>query len=307
MDRLLLMRSLVAVEETGSFAAAAEQMRTSASSVSRHVAGLEKHLGARLVNRTARSVTLTEYGDRYSAFARRILEEIEEEDRNLTGLNRAVAGPLSVICPKWLGALDLGDAIAAFSVRYPEVELRLELGGIQERSYAFLDSGFDVSFHTRPLRDSQMRLRRISTLPFVLCAAPAYLDERGRPQDVAALAEHDCLTHEHESSWRLDVGGRQHVHKIARSSFTTNSYLALQKAAVHGRGVAVLPLRSTYADIVTGALEVLFSGAYVQRRSLCAVHAPGAKAPRKVSALLDFVTKWFDEHPMPSLEQVSLG
>lgn len=170
MDRLLVMRSLVAVADTESFAEAAELMMTSASSVSRHVASLEKHLGARLVNRTARSVTLTEYGVRYSAFARRIIDEIEEEDRSLSGMSESISGSLSVICPKWLGSLDLGDAIAAFSVRYPDIEVRLELGGVQDRAYAFLDSGFDVSFHSRPLRDSRMRLRRITSLPS--CSAP---------------------------------------------------------------------------------------------------------------------------------------
>ena len=299
------MQSLVAVADTESFADAAELMRASASSVSRHVASLEKHLGARLVNRTARSVTLTEYGVRYSAFARRILDEIEEEDRSLSGLNASLTGSLSVICPKWLGSLDLGEAIAAFSVRYPDIEVFLELGGVQERAYAFLESGFDVSFHTRPLRDSRMRLRRITTLPFVLCASPAYLDERGRPEGVEELAHQDCLIHDRESSWRLDVGDQQHVHKISRSPFSTNSYLALQKAAVHGRGVALLPLRSAHAAIVAGELEVLFSGAHVQERSLSAVHSPGAKAPKKVSALLDFVTQWFEQHPMPSLEPAS--
>ena len=302
MDRLLVMRSLVAVADTESFADAAEVMRTSASSVSRHVASLEKHLGARLVNRTARLVTLTEYGTRYSAFARRILDEIEEEDRSLTGLNASLTGSLSVVCPKWLGSLDLGDAIAAFSVRYPDIEVHLDLGGVQERAYAFLESGFDISFHTRPLRDSRMRLRRITALPFILCASPEYLGQRGRPEGIDDLAHHDCLTHDHESSWRLDLADPRGVHKIAHSPFSTNSYLALQKAAVYGRGIALLPLRLAHTAIVAGELEVVFSGAPVQERSLCAVHSPGAKAPKKVSALLDFVTQWFEQHPMPSLE-----
>jgi DNA-binding transcriptional LysR family regulator len=301
MDRLLVMRSLVAVAATESFATAAEQMRTSASSISRHVASLEKELGTRLVNRTARSVTLTESGVRYSDFARRIIGEIEDEDRRLNGLHSSVTGSLSIVCPKWLGTLDLGDAIAAFAVGFPEVEVRLELGGIQERAYAFLDSGFDVSFHTRPLRDSQMRLRRITTLPFVLCASPGYLAERGRPDDVAMLADHDCLTHEHETSWRLEVDGRTLTHRVGHSAFSANSYLALQKAAVRGRGIALLPLRTAYDDLMAGRLEALLSGAHVQERALSAVYGTSPEAPRKVVVLLDFVTRWFDEHPQPVL------
>ncbi|WP_310887599.1 LysR family transcriptional regulator [Streptomyces shenzhenensis] len=296
MDRLLVMRSLVAVADTESFAGAAELVRTSASSVSRHVAALEKHLGVRLINRTARAVTLTENGVRYTVFARRVLDEIEREERSLTEANAGLTGTLSVICPKWLGSLDLGDAIADFSVRHPEVEVRLALGGVQDRAYAFLDNGFDVSFHTRPLRDSLMNLRRIATLPFVLCASPAYLDERGRPREVHELARHDCLTHDHKLCWRLKEAGKEQVHRIARSSFAANSYLALQKAAVRGRGIALLPLRSAHPSIATGELEVLFHG---RERSLCAVHGSGAATPRKVSALLDFVSQWFAENPSP--------
>jgi DNA-binding transcriptional LysR family regulator len=295
-DRLVAMRSLVAVAGSESFASAAELMRTSSSSVSRHVASLEKQLGARLVIRTARSVTLTESGVRYSAFARRILDEIEEEDRNLAGMNNSTAGPLSVICPKWLGSLDLGEAIAAFAVEYPDVELHLELGGVQDRAYSFVDSGFDVSFHTRPLRDSRMRLRRIVPLAFVPCAAPDYLDRRGRPENTGDLAGHDCLTHDQESSWRLTFDGQEHVHRIVRSSFSANSYIALQKAAVRGRGVALLPMLAVHDASAAGELEVLFPGACVQHRSLCAVYSPGA--PEKVSVLLDFVGSWFKERSM---------
>ncbi|WP_246573314.1 LysR family transcriptional regulator [Kineosporia corallincola] len=301
MDRLLVMRSLVAVADTENFATAAELVMTSASSVSRHVASLEKHLGTRLVHRTARSVTLTEYGVRYSAFARRILAEIDEEDRNLTGLTSSVAGSLSIICPKWLGSLDLGDAVAAFSVRYPQIEIRLELGGVQDRAYAFVDSGFDVSFHTRPLRDSRMQLRRVTTLPFVLCASPGYLERRGQPASAGDLMEHDCLTHDHEQSWRLEIGGRRHVHRITRGAFTSNSYLALAKAAVHGRGIALLPVRAARDAVAAGELKTLFGGEHVHHRSLCAVHSPGARAPRKVGVLLDFVTQWFREHPMETV------
>jgi DNA-binding transcriptional LysR family regulator len=293
MDRLLVMRSLVAVADTESFVTAADQVSTSASSVSRHVADLEKQLGARLVNRTARSVTLTEHGIRYAAFARRILDEIEQEDQAFTDLDSAVSGSLSVVCPKWLGMLDLGDAVAAFAVAHPQVEVRLHLGGVSDRAHAFLESGFDVSFHSRPLRDSQMRLRRIATLPFVVCAAPSYLDARGRPTTVAELGVHDCLAHDHESSWQLEVDGVRQLHRFSRQAFRANSYVALEKAATQGRGVAMLPLRLVRDALEAGTLEAMFGGAAVQERSLAAVYSAGSKAPRKVVALLDFVVEWY--------------
>ncbi|GAA3706578.1 LysR family transcriptional regulator [Streptomyces tremellae] len=304
MDRLLAMRSLVAVADTGSYAGAAEWVRASPSSVSRHVAGLERHLGVRLVNRTARSVSLTEHGARYTAFARRVLDEIEREERSLTEADAGLSGTLSIVCPKWLGSLDLGDAIADFSVLHPEVEVRLSLGGVQDRAYAFLDDGFDVSFHTRPLRDAHVRLRRIADLPFVLCASPGYLREHGRPGTVHELAGHDCLTHDQELCWWLETPDGQQAHRIGRSAFGTNSYLALQKAAVRGRGVALLPLRSAHTAVEAGELEVLFQG---RQRSLHAVHAAGVATPGRVRALLDFVSRWFKDSAPRGLRPAGSG
>jgi DNA-binding transcriptional LysR family regulator len=293
VDRLLVMGSLVAVADTSSFAKAAEQMRTSASSVSRHVASLEKELGARLVHRTAHSVTLTEAGQEYSVFARRILGEIADQDRRLAGSVGSIGGPLSIVCPKWLGSLELGEAIADFAVQNPEVEIHLELGGIRERAHAFLESGFDVSFHTRPLRDSQMQMRRIAPIPFALVAAPAYLERRGRPVGTAALGTHDCLIHESESTWRLDLDGTPALHRITRPVFAANSYLVLRAAAVRGRGIALLPERMIAADLDAGTLERVLADGPVQRRTLAAVYAPQPRTPRRITALLDFVAARF--------------
>jgi len=296
MDRLLVMRSFVTVAAVGSFAGAAKEMRTSPSMVSRHVADLEKKVGARLVNRTARSVSLTESGVRYHAFAKRIIDEIEEEDRSIAGLSDQVVGQLSVISPKWIGSLDLGDAIADFSLRYPEINLRFELGGLSERAYAFLDSGFDVAFQTRPVRDSLVRLRRVAELPFVLCAADAYLAAHGAPHVPSDLDDHDCLVHENELSWHFESEGRALVHRPRRSPFRTNSYLALHKATVRGRGIAMLPRRLAQEQLDRGELVALLDDLHTPDRSLFAVYGPSAHAPKKVEVLIDFLTRWFRVH-----------
>ncbi|MGW4025419.1 LysR family transcriptional regulator, partial [Streptomyces sp. NPDC005009] len=203
MDRLLLMHSFVTVAQVGSFSGAAKKLGSSGSLVSRHVAELERQIGVRLVNRTARSVSLTEPGQRYADFATRILDEIEAEDASISQLHDRAEGTLSIICPKWIGSLDLGDAIAAFSAEHPKIQVRFELGGMSDRTYDFLDSGFDVAFHTRDLRDSSVRLKKIASLPFVLCASEEYIARRGgldHPNDIAA---HDCLVHVNDPVWRI--------------------------------------------------------------------------------------------------------
>ena len=301
MDRLLLMHSFVTVAQVGSFSGAAKKLGSSGSLVSRHVAELERQVGVRLVNRTARSVSLTEPGQRYSEFAARILGEIEAEDAGIAQLHDRTEGTLSIICPKWIGSLDLGDAIAAFSAEHPKIQVRFELGGMSDRTYDFLDSGFDVAFHTRDLRDSSVRLKKISSLPFVLCASEAYIKRHGalaHPNDIAA---HDCLVHVNDPVWRIGHGRASTLHKIRNIAFSSNSYIALQKAALHGRGIALLPQRPAYDDLLSGALQVLLPDLAVPDRPLYAIYGPGQGAPRKVSVFLDFLAGWFSQNPMPAI------
>ncbi|WP_328476663.1 LysR family transcriptional regulator [Actinoplanes sp. NBC_00393] len=303
MDRILVMRSFVTVAKVGSFSGAAKQLGTSGSLISRHVADLEKQLGVHLVNRTARSVSLTEPGLRYSEFAQRILDEIDQEDARIAEAHDRPEGPLSIICPKWIGGLDLGDAIAEFSVAHPKIAVRYELGGMSDRTYDFLDSGFDVAFHTRDLRDSSVRLKRIASLPFVLCASDRYVAKHGLLTDPNDLADHDCLVHVNDPVWRIGHGHASTLHKIRNIAFQSNSYVALHKAAVHGRGIALLPSRSAYDDLVAGNLRVLLPELPVPSRSLYAIYGPAPQVPRKVEVFLGYLTKWFAENPLPVFER----
>ncbi|NEB03429.1 LysR family transcriptional regulator [Streptomyces sp. SID13726] len=299
MDRLLLMHSFVTVAQVGSFSGAAKKLGSSGSLVSRHVAELERQVGVRLVNRTARSVSLTEPGRRYAEFAARILDEIEAEDAGIAQSHDRAEGTLSIICPKWIGSLDLGDAIAAFAAEHPRIQIRFELGGMSDRTYDFLDSGFDIAFHTRDLRDSSVRLKKVSSLPFVLCASKAYIDRHGSLGHPNDLANHDCLVHVNDPVWRIGHGHASTLHKIRNIAFSSNSYIALQKAAVHGRGIALLPQRPAYDDLVSGALQVLLPDLAVPDRPLYAIYGPGHDTPRKVSVFLDFLSEWFSQNPIP--------
>jgi DNA-binding transcriptional LysR family regulator len=202
MDRLTLMRSFVGVTKSRSFSQAARTLGISGSLVSRHVAELERDLDVRLVNRTARTVSLTDAGTRYAEFAARIIEEIDREEESLRGLRDKPEGTLSIISPKWIGSNDVGDAIVAFSTRYPKIRIRFEVGGMSERAYDFLDQGFDVAFHTRHVRDSNLLLRKIADLNFMLCASPTYLHRAGRPTQVTELTEHDCLMNTNDPIWQ---------------------------------------------------------------------------------------------------------
>jgi len=293
VDRLTIMRSFVGVTKSRSFSQAARTLGISGSLVSRHVAELERSLGVRLVNRTARTISLTEAGTRYAEFAARIIDEIDREDAQLRSLRDKPEGSLAIISPKWIGSNDVGDAIVAFSAHYPKIHIRFEVGGMSERSYEFLDRGFDVAFHTRHVRDCNLMLRKIADLEFALCAAPLYLHRAGTPAEVGELGDHDCLLNTNDPIWHLRRAGHEVHLKISDPVYSSNSYQTLRKAALAGRGIGVLPIRLVQPDLTEGSLVNVLPGCEVPDRPLYALYAPGGQTLARVQLFLDFVTDWF--------------
>lgn len=293
MDQLTIMRSFVGVTKSRSFSQAARALGISGSLVSRHVAELERELGVHLVNRTARTISLTEAGTRYAEFAARIIDEIDREGAQLRGLRDKAEGQLAIISPKWIGSNDVGDAIVAFSARYPKIHIRFEVGGMSERSYEFLDQGFDIAFHTRHVRDCNLMLRKIADLQFALCAAPSYLHRAGQPMQVSDLSDHDCLVNTNDPIWHLQDAGHDVHLKVNDPVYSSNSYVTLRKAALAGRGVAVLPIRLIRDELADGSLVAVLPDCEVPDRPLYALHSPGSQTLARVRIFLDFVTEWF--------------
>lgn len=299
MDQLTIMRSFVGVTKSKSFSQAARGLGISGSLVSRHVAELERTLGVRLVNRTARTISLTDAGTRYSEFASRIIDEIDAEGAALRGERDKPEGSLAIISPKWIGSNDVGDAIVAFSARYPKIRIRFEVGGMSERSYDFLDQGFDVAFHTRHVRDCNLMLRKIADLDFVLCSSPGYLRRAGEAAEIADLSSHDCLVNLNDQVWHLRHAGHDVHLKISDPVYSSNSYVTLRKAAIADRGIAVLPVRLVSGELADGTLVEVVPGCSVPDRPLYALHSPGAEPPARVRLFLDFVADWFRKQATP--------
>lgn len=293
MDRLVVMRTFSAVARSDSFADAAIELGISPSLVSRHVADLEKHLGVRLVNRTARSLSLTAEGMSYAEFAQRILDEIEQTDAALAGSQASVGGRLSILSPKWIGHLDLGKAIGAFVREYPEIEVRIELDTPSDRLYDFLDRGFDVAFHARAPRDSRVRVRRITELPFMLAAAPSYLEEYGVPQNAADLLRHRLVSHTADAMWRLGAGDQETQVKVAHPAASTNAYMLIEQFVEAGCGIGLMPRMPAREALEAGRLVEVLPELPPPSRALFAVHAPGGETPERVRVFLDFITTWF--------------
>jgi len=298
MDRLTVMKSFVAVVKAESFSGAARSLGVSASLISRHISDLEQQLGVRLVNRTARAVSLTEQGERYFRFSERMLAELEDEEAAIRGLQDRAEGSLAVVSPKWIGSLDLSDAVTAFAREFPQIEVRFDVGGMGERIYEFVEKGYDLAFHTKYLRDSSVRVRQVATLPFVLCASPLYLRRKTPIEEPADLVHHACLVHRNDPVWHFEHHGGQEHHKVQNAVFTSNTYLVLNKAALEGLGVALLPLRPIFDDVRSGRLQVVLPEFQVPARPLYLIYPPGLQSVKKFRVFLDFMGDWFKRFPI---------
>src|SRR3546814_515354 len=176
------------VVEAKSFSAAAAELGQSKSAVSKQVSRLEDRLGARLLNRTTRRLSLTEVGAAFYDRCRRIVAEAEEAELAVTRLSATPRGVLRINAPFSFGVLHLGPTLPDFMRRYPDLKVDLTLN---DRFVDVVEEGYDVVLRIAWLPDSSLVARRICDFRRVICAAPGYWDRRGRPAAPADLADHD--------------------------------------------------------------------------------------------------------------------
>jgi len=202
MDLLAPMRTFVRVVETGSFTAVAREASTSQPTISRQIAALEAHLGARLLTRSTRALTPTQDGRAFYEHARRALEAVGEAE-NAVGRRRGrPSGTLKLSIPVVFGRLHVVPRLGRFLARYPELSIELAMGdGFAD----LVEQGIDLAIRVGVVQDQGLVARRIGTVRRLAVAAPSYLRRRGAPDSPAALASHDCIAYT-----RLATGNRWH-------------------------------------------------------------------------------------------------
>ncbi|HWK33819.1 MAG TPA: LysR family transcriptional regulator, partial [Hyphomicrobium sp.] len=201
------MNAFTKVVAAGSYAEAARRLGLTRSAVSKAVMELEQILGARLLDRTTRRVTPTEAGLAYYQRALSILADIEETELQISRLHEEPRGVLKINAPMSFGILYLGEAIAAFMARYPELRIELVLN---DRFIDPLEEGVDITVRIGELADSSLIARRLAPSHRVLVAAPDYIAQYGSPETIATLAKHRCLAYGHMAAthrWQLAVDG----------------------------------------------------------------------------------------------------
>jgi DNA-binding transcriptional LysR family regulator len=226
------------VAQLGSFTAAAHALDMRKSTVSRKVSKLEETLGARLLHRTTRTLSLTDVGRLYFEHCLRIVGEMEMAERVVGRLQAVPRGTLRVTAP--INFDPLGPIVAEFLRRFPEVRLALFC---TDRVVNLVDEGFDLALRVGPLADSTLVARRLGSSRRLVVASPSYLRKRGRPNAPQDLAEHDCLLFgagRPRATWQLQAGTRT-VEVGVSGRLAVNDFSVLLDAVVAGLGVALLP------------------------------------------------------------------
>jgi len=287
VDRLESMAVLLAAVEAGSLSAAGRKLGMPLATVSRKVADLESHLNARLLNRSSRKLTLTDAGEAYVAACRRILDAVEEAERDVAGEYVAPRGELTISAPVLFGALYVMPIVIAFLEAFPEIDMRVMLS---DRVVNLLEERVDVAVRSGELPDSSLRARRLGTIRRVICGSPAYLQEHGTPVDPSELSAHTCITFESlaaADAWRFVVNQSESSVAV-RSRLIVDSAQSAVDAARAGIGVTrVLSYQIAHA-CRSGELEVVLSEFEPPPWPVNLVYASGRYQPIKVRAFLDF-------------------
>jgi DNA-binding transcriptional LysR family regulator len=296
MDRLESISTFIKVAELASFTEAARVLNISRTVASDRVMQLEARLGAKLLHRTTRRVTLTEAGVAYLERARQGLATLEEAEQEATHLTGRPRGVLRVNAPVTFGFRHVAPAVATFLAAHPELGVELTL---TDRMVNLLEEQVDVVVRVGRLVDSSLVARRLAPCRLVACAAPAYLAARGMPQEPAELASHDCLSYAYAAEgdlWRFERDGRQEAVRV-RGRVWSNNGDALYHAALEGLGILLNPTFIVGEALRDGRLVPVLPGWRVPDLTVNAVYPPNRFLPAKTRAFIDHLAARFGPAP----------
>lgn len=284
MDHLGTLGAFVQTAETGSFVSAGRKMGLTASAVGKGVARLEQRLGVRLFHRDTRNMTLTEEGRRFLDRCRRIFEEIEAAEVELTQTALMPSGRLRASLP--LGGIFLIAIIADFMAAHPAILLDLDFS---DRMVNVIEEGFDVVVRTGPTSDSGLMRRSLGRFSGRLVASPAYLARRGRPLTPADLVTHACLRQRSPASGKLHVWAVRDVPVTLPETVSVNTIAPLIELALRGMGIAFLPPFAVSAHVADGRLVPVLAEYVYESGELAALWPTSRRLSPKIRTFVDFL------------------
>jgi DNA-binding transcriptional LysR family regulator len=295
MDRLTGLTVFAQVAEAGGFSAAARRLNMSTTMVSNHVQALEERLGARLLNRTTRRVSLTDVGRAYYERCRRILLELEEADQAAGLLQTTVRGTLRLYVGVHIMPF-IAPVVVEFLERHPEASIDLNSG---ERNLDMVEEGLDLAIRAVQPADANVILRRLASWHHILCCAPSYIDKHGAPRQLDDLARHNCLRfslYPFGDEWHFTGPGEAQVSVKVAGNLVTNNAPVLRASALAGQGIVMAPTFIGAEDLKAGRLVRLLPDHRAVDFAINATYPTRHHLSTKVRSFLDLAAEHMARH-----------
>ncbi|GAA4021213.1 LysR family transcriptional regulator [Actimicrobium antarcticum] len=296
MDRLQSMRVFAKVVEQGSFAGAGLALEMSNAVVTRHVADLEKHLGARLLNRTTRRLSLTETGQVYLDRVHQILQDIDDADAMASTHASRTAGALRIYSHLGFGQFQLAQLLPVYARQFPDVTLDVTLS---DRTVDLVEEGFDIGMFIGLQKfDASMIARKIGSSEIILCASPDYIRQHGAPETPEQISQHACLNFAYEQlrhHWTI-VNDDRSINIPITSKLVSNNGDLLRQCALAGMGIVIRSSFTLGNDLASGRLVRLLPHHHLGKLSVMMVYPSRRQLAAKVRSFVDFISSTFP-HP----------
>jgi DNA-binding transcriptional LysR family regulator len=297
MDHLSAIRTFIQIADQGSLTRAADALDLSRAMVSRHLESLERWLGARLLHRTTRRVSLSEAGQEALPRLRQMLE-LATDVQSIAGARRTEpTGKLRITTSLSFATSSLTQTIVEFQMLYPRIEIELLT---IDRAVDLVGERIDLAVRITNHLDEGVVARRLATCRSVLCASPTYLKRRGAPQRPDDLTAHECITHSFgtRAEYRLRQAGRLTTVAV-KGSISSNETLVLRQAALAGAGIAMLPTYFVRGDLAEGTLVRLLPDHEPEPLGIHAVFLSRQHQPQPLKLLIDFLAERFGGEVAP--------
>lgn len=298
LDRYTSMHIFTLAAAKGSLSAAGRELNMSPAMATKHVDALETRLGVKLLHRTTRQLVLTEAGQEYLEACHRILQELNEVESEVSAQRREAVGRLRLNAPLSFGTRFIAPLIPSFSERYPLVEIEL---GLSDSQHDLINDNWDLIIRIGHLADSDLKARRLGNCPMRVCASPHYLATHGKPQRIADLSHHNCLSYslsptQRGGFWSFGINGQLQV--PIKGNLSTNNGDALLAAAIKDQGIIYQPNFIVSQALTNGSLIAFeLDQPLFDLGGLHVLFAQDKRLPFKTRAMIDYLVDSFKNMP----------
>jgi LysR family transcriptional regulator, regulator for bpeEF and oprC len=303
VDQIAAMRMFMRVVESGSFSAVARMTGMGQPAISKQITALEAHLGAQLLRRTSRSLSVTEAGQDFYEAAVRLIDDLEAAESRVGRGQSKPSGLIRVTVAPVFGRLHIVPRLPAFFAQYPDISLETV---VTDRTVNLVEEGIDLAIHNGALADSAAMVRRIATTPVITVATPAYLEAHGEPSTPEELDEHRCVIFAPQGApkvWGFK-GKFGEIECRPHGKFRTNDADQIRSAVLCDLGLAHAPGWLFAREVASGKVRRVLRAYEPGPLPISAVHPAGRRLPAKVRVFIDFLSEQFAQDPSLTLREM---